>query len=168
MAKKPCQRCGTMIGVFSSIEVSGRDYCLECSKVVKEEEKRSKQERQEIPNAELDNILCVTSRNVHGYNVVEYKGVVHAQVILGVNAWKDLTTSIRSWWGGRAESLEGELRSGFALADEELKKEAFLVGANAVIAAQFDGDLEVAGESGSNDKMLMVSASGTAVRIERV
>ena len=86
-------------------------------------------------------------------------------MVLGVNIWRDLFGSIRSAIGGRAKALEKELRSGYALAVDELKKEAYLINANAVIGVYISGMMEVAGEVGKpNDKMMVITATGTAVK----
>lgn len=160
-----CKECGKSIGFFTTIQVANQPYCFECSKVVEDRVKQEKSERDSIPPDEIEQVLSVTTQSVHGYEIVQHIGIVHAQVILGVNAWKDLVGSVRSWAGGRAQSLEDELRSGFKIANTELKREAYLAGANAVLAAEFDGGMEVAGDQGANDKMMVISASGTAVRI---
>ena len=49
---------------------------------------------------------------------------------------------------------------------EDLKTQAILNGADAVIGVQISSSLEMAGELGkSNDKMLLVSGTGTAVKL---
>ena len=166
-----CEQCGKKINAFTMVLVSNKPYCSKCSRVVKKAVQEEQQERAEalraIPKSDLEQVLCVTTQGVPGYEITEYKGVVHAQVILGVDAWKDFTSSFKSWSGGRVEALEAEMKDGFSIAYEELRREALLLGANAVLAAAFDGNLEVAGETGSNDKMMTVSASGTAVVVAK-
>jgi uncharacterized protein YbjQ (UPF0145 family) len=166
MAK--CSRCETEIGFLSTIEVENKKYCVECSKLVKEEETKEQADWERISADDVKDIISVNLPAIEGYRVAEYKKIVNVQVILGVNAWRDLMGSFRSWAGGRAVSLEKELKAGFQLANEDLKKEAFLLGANAVIGVEFDGGMELAGDAGKNDKMMVVSATGTAVVIEKI
>ena len=166
MAK--CNRCETEIGFLSTIEYENKKYCVECSKIVKEEAEKDKANWESVSNEDVKDIISVTLASIEGYRITEYKRIVNVQVILGVNAWRDLMGSFRSWAGGRAVSLEKELKAGFQLANEDLKKEAFLLGANAVIGVEFDGGMEMAGDAGKNDKMMVVSATGTAVVIEKV
>ena len=163
-----CERCDKEIGLFSTIPVENKKYCVDCSKVVKKEMEAEKNIKQQISAEQTKGILCTTTPSIEGYKIIEYVSIVNVQVILGVNAWRDLMGSIRSWAGGRAEGLEKELRSGFVLANEDLKKEAYLLKANAIVGVEFDGGMELAGDSGTNDKMMVISATGTAVNIEKI
>ena len=74
--------------------------------------------------------------------------------------FKDLFAGIRDIVGGRSGAYESTLREARATALNELKEEARALGADAVIG--IDLDYEVLGQGGS---MLMVSASGTAVKL---
>ncbi len=107
-------------------------------------------------------MLLTTTPNVEGKKIVDYKGLVSGEAILGANLFKDLFASITDVIGGRSGSYERELRKAKDIALEEMKEEARRLGANAVIA--IDLDYETIGSGGSN--MLMVTASGTAVTIE--
>jgi len=88
------------------------------------------------------------------------KGIVFGEVISGVNFLKDFGASIRNIIGGRSSSYENELLSARTNALRELEDRARAMGADAVVG--IDVDYEVLGEGGG---MLMVTASGTAVRL---
>jgi uncharacterized protein YbjQ (UPF0145 family) len=105
-------------------------------------------------------MLVSTTTAIEGRPVQEYLGVVTGEVIVGANIFKDLFAGIRDIVGGRSGSYESTLRDARKTALEELKEEARALGADAVIGV--DLDYEVLGQGGS---MLMVSASGTAVRL---
>jgi uncharacterized protein YbjQ (UPF0145 family) len=105
-------------------------------------------------------MLMSTTTMIEGRPVRDYLGVVTGEVIVGANIFKDLFAGIRDIVGGRSGAYEGALRDARTTALEELKQEAVALGADAVIA--IDLDYEVLGQGGS---MLMVSASGTAVRL---
>ncbi|MEO3505959.1 heavy metal-binding domain-containing protein, partial [Phocaeicola vulgatus] len=77
------------------------------------------------------------------------------------NLFRDFFASIRDIVGGRSGSYEEVLRQAKDTALREMQDQAALLGANAVVGV--DLDYETVGDSGS---MLMVTASGTAVRIE--
>ena len=96
-----------------------------------------------------------------GIGIESYLGLVSGEAILGANIFKDLFASVRDVIGGRSASYERELRKAKDIALEEMKAEAQRLGGNAVIAV--DLDYETIGGGGGN--MLMVSASGTAVKI---
>lgn len=105
-------------------------------------------------------MLMTTTNSVEGRQVTDYLGVVTGEVIVGANIFKDLFAGIRDIVGGRSGAYESTLREARATALSELKEEARALGADAVIG--IDLDYEVLGQGGS---MLMVSASGTAVKL---
>ncbi len=106
-------------------------------------------------------MLVTTTNTVEGRRIVEYKGLVAGEAILGANLFKDLFASIRDIVGGRSGAYEKVLNDARETAISELTARASALGANAVIGV--DIDYETIGANGS---MLMVSASGTAVRLE--
>lgn len=105
-------------------------------------------------------MLMTTTSTVEGRPVAQYLGVVTGEVIVGANIFKDLFAGIRDIVGGRSGSYESTLRDARKTALGELEAEAQALGADAVIG--IDLDYEVLGQGGS---MLMVSASGTAVKL---
>ena len=102
-----------------------------------------------------------TTPTLEGRKIAEYRGVVFGEVITGVNFIKDFAASIRDFVGGRSTTYEDELITARNQAMRELEERATRVGADAVVG--IDIDYEVLGQNGS---MLMVTASGTAVKFE--
>ena len=105
-------------------------------------------------------MIVSTTASLDGRPVQQYLGIVTGEVIVGANIFKDLFAGIRDIVGGRSGAYETTLRSARDTAFEELEAEATRLGANAVIGV--DIDYEVIGKEGS---MLMVTVSGTAVRV---
>lgn len=105
-------------------------------------------------------LLMSTTTAIEGRPVRDYLGVVTGEVIVGANIFKDLFAGVRDIVGGRSETYENTLRDARRTALAELSQEAAALGADAVIG--IDLDYEVLGQGGS---MLMVSASGTAVKL---
>jgi uncharacterized protein YbjQ (UPF0145 family) len=105
-------------------------------------------------------MIISTTTAIEGKPVKDYLGVVTGEVIVGANIFKDLFAGIRDIVGGRSGSYESTLRDARVTALHELEEEARALGADAVIGV--DLDYEVLGQGGS---MLMVSASGTAVKL---
>jgi uncharacterized protein YbjQ (UPF0145 family) len=105
-------------------------------------------------------VIVTTTPDVEGSRIVEYKGIVTGEAILGANAFRDFFASIRDIVGGRSGAYEKVLRSARDTAIEEMQEEARARGADAVVGV--DLDYEVLGKEAG---MLMVSASGTAVRL---
>ena len=106
-------------------------------------------------------ILVTTTPSVEGHRIVEYKGLVGGDAILGANMFRDLFASIRDIVGGRSGAYEKVLNDARETAIGDMTEQARRLGANAVIGVDIDYET-----IGSNGSMLMVSASGTAVRIE--
>ncbi|HVL24283.1 MAG TPA: heavy metal-binding domain-containing protein [Thermomicrobiales bacterium] len=105
--------------------------------------------------------MIVTTTNViDGQPVQQYLGIVCGEAILGANIMKDLFAGIRDIVGGRSAAYERELANAREIALREMEEQARSLGANAIIG--MDLDYETVGSGGA---MLMVSASGTAVRI---
>jgi uncharacterized protein YbjQ (UPF0145 family) len=85
---------------------------------------------------------------------------VTGEAILGANIVRDLFAGVRDIVGGRSGAYEEELRNAREIALQEMEAEAAARGADAILG--IDLDYETVGGQGS---MLMVSASGTAVRL---
>ncbi len=105
-------------------------------------------------------MIISTTPTLEGHPIREYLGIVTGEVIVGANIFKDLFANIRDIVGGRSGAYEGALRDARNEAFAELRDDARRLGADAVVAV--DIDYEVVGQSGS---MLMVSVSGTAVKL---
>lgn len=105
-------------------------------------------------------MLMTTTPTVEGRPIATYCGIVTGEAILGANVFKDLFAGIRDIVGGRSATYERELQRARDIALAELQERATLLGADAVVGA--DLDYEVLGQGNG---MLMVSASGTAVRL---
>ena len=105
-------------------------------------------------------MILTTTQHVEGRAVQQYLGIVTGEAILGANLFKDLFAGIRDIVGGRSGAYEQELRKAREIAFSELAQLAQQMGADAVIG--IDLDYETVGQGGS---MLMVTASGTAVRL---
>lgn len=105
-------------------------------------------------------MLCTTTSVIQGREVEAYLGVVFGDSVLGVNAFKDFLGGLRDIVGGRSGTYERELGTARDVAMQNLTAQAQALGADAILG--IDIDYEVLG---SNNGMLMVTASGTAVRL---
>jgi uncharacterized protein YbjQ (UPF0145 family) len=105
-------------------------------------------------------MIVTTTHYVEGRPVQEYLGIINAQSIIGANIFKDFLGGLRDVFGGRSKTYEKVIEQAKEDALRELAEKAQTMGANAIIGV--DLDFETIGGSGS---MLMVIASGTAVRL---
>jgi uncharacterized protein YbjQ (UPF0145 family) len=105
-------------------------------------------------------VIITTTQSVEGYRITDYKGIVVGEAIMGANVVRDVFAQITDIVGGRSGAYESKLQDARETALGELEDRARDKGATAVVGV--DLDYEVVGQS-----MLMVSASGTAVVLER-
>jgi uncharacterized protein YbjQ (UPF0145 family) len=109
-------------------------------------------------------MIIVTTPSLEGRRITRYVGLVSGEAILGANIFRDLFAGIRDIVGGRSAAYEQELRKAKALALDEMQDEAQRLGGNAIVGVDLDYETITMGSGGG---MLMVSASGTAVVIEK-
>lgn len=106
-------------------------------------------------------MIVTTTSSIEGHRITAYRGIVVGEAIMGANVVRDIFAGITDIIGGRSGAYESKLQDARDTALRELQEKAVLLGANAVVGV--DLDYEVVGQS-----MLMVSASGTAVTVERI
>lgn len=106
-------------------------------------------------------MIVTTTPNIEGRKIVDYRGIVHGETILGANFMKDFMAGITDFFGGRSKAYEQELGKAREIALEELQQRARSLGANAIVGIRIDYEV-----LGASNGMLMVTASGTAVVIQ--
>ncbi len=113
-----------------------------------------------VPASNRARVIVTTTPTIEGRRIESYLGLVTGEVILGANAMRDVFAAVTDFFGGRSGQYEQVLARGRNQALDEMEERAVAMGANAVVG--IDLDYEVIGGKGS---MLMVSVSGTAVRL---
>lgn len=106
------------------------------------------------------NDIVLTTESASNLAIERRIEIISAECVLGVNAFADYLTSITDFVGGRSGSLQKALKKARRTVLDELKKEAASVGANAVVGI----DIDYSEISGAGKCMLLVVATGTAVR----
>ena len=105
-------------------------------------------------------MILSTTPSLENKPAKEYLGIVSGETIIGANVFKDFFASIRDIVGGRSGSYEKVLREAKEIAIKEMTERAQKLGADAIVG--IDLDYETVGGSGG---MLMVTASGTAIKL---
>jgi uncharacterized protein YbjQ (UPF0145 family) len=103
-------------------------------------------------------MIVTTTPDVEGKPVAEYLGVVTGEAIVGANVIRDLMATARDVFGGRSGAYEEELRKARTAALQEMEQEAEQLNAGAIVGVDIDYE-------SIRGSMLMVSVSGTAVRL---
>ena len=121
---------------------------------------------EELPTEVIDDLakdLIVTTEPLMAeYRVVERLEVITAECVFGMNLFKNFFASISDIFGGRSKSSQKVLRDSRRTCLTELRREALIAGANAIVGV----DLDYSEISGDGKSMLFLVASGTAVRVE--
>jgi uncharacterized protein YbjQ (UPF0145 family) len=102
-------------------------------------------------------MVLTTTPSVEGHQIAEYLGIVVGEAILGANVFRDLFAQVTDIIGGRSAAYEKSLAEARDTALRELEERAAALGATAVVGVDLDDEVI--------NNMLMVSASGTAVRL---
>ena len=105
-------------------------------------------------------MITTTTNSVEGRSIRSYLGVISSETIIGANVFKDILGGLRDLFGGRSGTYEKVMEEAKVTALRELEEKARAMGADAIVG--IDLDFETIGANGS---MLMVSASGTAVKL---
>lgn len=107
----------------------------------------------------MSNMPILTTPVVEGMQITEYKGLVTARNVRGVNVIRDFLTAFRDFFGGRSGSYQEVMTEMENEVLAEIRQTAAQMGANAVIGFNLDFD-----NIGSKNKsLLMAHGKGTAV-----
>ena len=160
MAK--CKGCGKNMGF---LEASCGGMCSQCTYLEtlspKElENTLGKQAQIAKRSSEIETIV-LTTETAPNLNITRRIEIVTAECAFGMNMFKDLFAGVRDIVGGRSEAVQSTMRDSRRTVLFELKKEAHIVGANAVVGVDLDYI-----EMSSAGSMVLLVASGTAVVIE--
>jgi uncharacterized protein YbjQ (UPF0145 family) len=107
-------------------------------------------------------MIVSTTPIIEGRPVTQYLGLVTGETIIGANILRDFMAGIRDIVGGRSALYEQSLREAKENAVAEMTQAARELGADAILAVDLDYESISTGQGGG---MLMVTASGTAVRL---
>ena len=98
-------------------------------------------------------MIVTTTTSVENRTITSYEGIVFGEVITGINVLKDIGAGLRNVFGGRSKGYEEALNE---MADRAKKR-----GCDAVVGVKMDYEV-----LGSDNGMLMVTCSGTAVKLD--
>ncbi len=101
-----------------------------------------------------------TGYDFEGYQIVDYKGIVSGDIVLGTGFISEFAASWSDVFGTTSNTFAGKMKTAKQKALKQLMANAMITGANAVIGIDFDYTM-----FGNN--MLGVSANGTAVVIRK-
>jgi len=107
-------------------------------------------------------IPILTTPVLEGTSIAQYKGLVTARNVRGVNVIRDFLTAFRDFFGGRSGSYQDVMADMEREVLNEIRAAAQQLGGNAVIGFCLDFD-----NIGSKNKsLLMAYGKGTAVVLQ--
>lgn len=109
-------------------------------------------------------LLLTTTSTLDGWQVDDYLGPVSAQFVIGTGLFADFFSGWTDLFGAHSKSYQRKLDRIHDEALQMISDKALRLGASAVLGLRVDHD-EIAGNGKS---MLMVTATGTAVKATRV
>lgn len=146
-----CGSCFDRLGYNALVDLTNQRLGISAQKAQDQRER----------DATIDAIL-LTTETAPNLNITKRIEIVTAECAFGMNIFKDLFAGVRDIVGGRSKAVQQTMRDSRRTALYELKREAYEVGANAVVGV----DLDYVELAGTGSSMVMLVASGTAVRIE--
>jgi len=152
MAK--CRSCGKEIRVWEALN----GLCDGCHST---QRRRESEANASTEHAATEAIVLTTETHPEGLKITKRIEIVTAECAFGMNIFKDLFAGVRDIVGGRSEAVQKTMRDSRKTVLFELKKEAYAVGANAVVGVDLDYV-----ELSNVGSMVMLVASGTAVIME--
>ena len=166
---RQCSKCGNQITSNAKL-YEAQTVCISCWEKLGGAELYKKHEQVQIAHEQVKtpivasfNSILLTTETAPNLNITKRIEIVTAECAFGMNIFKDLFAGVRNVVGGRSEAVQKTMRDSRRTALYELKKEAYEVGANAVVGVDLDYvELSNAGS------MVMLVASGTAVLIEEL
>jgi len=148
-----CNTCN----VSSAIKNWSDFNCPECGKL-------EAGETQILQNSQSQSyrVKLTTTPTYPNLEIEEVKGVITSECVFGMNVFRDFFAGMTDFFGGRSKASQKVLRDARETCLNELKKEAYELGADGVIGI----DLDYSEISGKGKGMLFLVASGTAVKFK--
>lgn len=170
-AAKCMQLAKNLIGLCSNdediraIKDFVNDVCIKIDENVAYKEKLDEYEKNvaEIKKNYIEyvkNFKYTTGYDFDGYKIIEYKGIVSGEVVLGTGFISEFSASFSDFFGTKSSMFAEKMRSAKKEAQDRLLKNAMKEGANALIGVDFDYIT-------FDNNVLGISANGTAVVIEK-
>mgnify|MGYP001315560402 CR=1 FL=1 len=180
---KNCFECGRKTSIFTEIRLDHpeqpNETILVCSEICRAshfdkyyadalaqemEEDALEHEEQNLKDEELkanlERIILTTVTSVDNNRPYKEIEVITAECVFGMNIFRDLFAGFSDAFGGRSKASQKVLRDLRKTCLEELRHEAYVLNADAVIGV----DLDYSEFSGGGKSMLFLVASGTAVK----
>lgn len=127
-------------------------------------EKKQKQDAIKKREDNVRNItthkLVTTGYNFEGYDIIEYRGLVSGEVVLGTGFLSEFSASFSDLFGSESNKFSDKIMTAKEAAKNKMIDNVIMAGGNAVIGVDFDYIMFA-------NNMIGVSVNGTAVVVKR-
>lgn len=127
-------------------------------------EKKAKQDAIKKREDNVRNIttykLVTTGYNFEGYDIIEYRGLVSGEVVLGTGFLSEFSASFSDLLGSESNKFSDKIMTAKEAAKNKMIDNVIMAGGNAVIGVDFDYIMFA-------NNMIGVSVNGTAVVVKR-
>ena len=107
-------------------------------------------------------MILTSSNTLENKEIIEYKGLVTGESLLGANIYKDLFSGVRDVVGGRTSRYEEEIQKARDISLNSMIEKAKQLNANAIIGLKISYD-NLGGTMGNT---ILVTAYGTAIKFK--
>jgi len=164
-----CDNCEDKINVWdTAYSIGNMSICSDCHKNHYDELKTKSlannpnfESEPSINPYELERIILTTETNTRDLEIKKRLGIISSESALGMNIFRDIFTNVRDLVGGQSVSTQKILKDLKSTAFQDIKEQAYQLGADAVIAI----DLDYSEFSGARRSMLFLVVTGTAVKL---
>ncbi len=111
-------------------------------------------------NYKIRSHMITTGYCFDDYRIIEYKGVISGQVVLGTGFLSEFASSLSDFFGTEANYFSDKLERAKDAAIQRLIKKSISLGSNAIIGIDFDYIMFA-------NNMIGVVANGTSVVVEK-
>lgn len=116
---------------------------------------------QESAKFKKNSHMLTTGYGFEGHKVVDYKGIISGQVVLGTGFLSEFSSSFSDFLGTEANQFSDKLEKAKNAAMERLVDKSVAIGGNAVLGVDFDYIM-------FSNNMIGVVANGTCVIVEKI
>ncbi len=110
----------------------------------------------------MKQFIITTTSTIEGHPIKTYLGAININLVIGTNFFSDFAASFTDVFGGNSGTYQRKMDAMYENAKKELENKTKRMGGNAIVGFSTDFD-EISGKGVS---MFMLSATGTACRIE--
>ena len=107
-------------------------------------------------------MILTSSNTLENKKIMEYKGLVTGESLIGANIYKDLFSGVRDVVGGRTSRYEEEIQKARDISINSMIEKAERLDANAIIGLKISYD-NLGGTMGNT---ILVTAYGTDIKFE--